>query len=251
MRTMPALLVLLLAVVAAACSGSPGSSAGASSGVSTSPGATVPSDPRVTSAEDAIAAIRGSSPLFDGIEANDPDLIGQGSWYEVVPAADGTPGAWDVTIEVGWGDCPAGCIDRHTWRWTVAADGTVTLGSETGSPLTDDVLAGLLAAATGTGLGGRVLAGPVCPVEQPGDPACAPRAVSGATLVVKGDNGSEVAGLTTDGSGFYRFGGLTPGTYTLEAGAVEGLMGTPAPMPVTVIDGTLTLQDVVYDTGIR
>ena len=152
-------------------------------------------------------------------------------------------------FEVGWGDCQAGCIDRHTWTYQVGRDGTVTFQGETGPPLPDDVLTGLLATATGPGVGGRVTAGPVCPVERPGDTTCGPRPVAGATLTIR--SGDKIVGaVTTDASGVYRF-ALAPGDYVLEASPVEGLMGTPAPMPFTVTGTQLTLLDVAYDTGIR
>jgi hypothetical protein len=35
-------------------------------------------------------------------------------------------------VEIGWGDCPAGCIDKHRWTFTVDKAGTVTKTGETG-----------------------------------------------------------------------------------------------------------------------
>ena len=103
--------------------------------------------------------------------------------------------------------------------------------------------------ATG-GVAGRVTAGPTCPVERPGDPACAPRIVAGAVLLVTGPGGAEVAKATTDATGAFRV-GLGPGDYVLVPQPVEGLMGTAAAAPFTVVDGSLTPLDVSYDTGIR
>jgi hypothetical protein len=97
---------------------------------------------------------------------------------------------------------------------------------------------------------GQVTAGPTCPVENPNLPDCNARPVAGAVLVVKGAGGVEVARYTTDATGQFRI-GLLPGDYTLEAQPVEGLMGTPAAMPFTVLDGSETFLDVHYDTGIR
>ncbi len=87
-------------------------------------------------------------------------------------------------------------------------------------------------------------------MERPGDTSCAPRGVGGAVLVVQGEGGSEVARFTTDGSGLFRI-PLAPGAYTLVPQAVEGLMGTAAPIPFTVQQGAETWLDVSYDTGIR
>jgi hypothetical protein len=37
-------------------------------------------------------------------------------------------------ISRGWGDCAAGCIFRHTWQFTIATDGTISV-MESGAPL--------------------------------------------------------------------------------------------------------------------
>ena len=99
------------------------------------------------------------------------------------------------------------------------------------------------------GIGGIALAGPVCPVERPGDPACAPRPVAGATVVIRDAAGNEAATATTGGDGRYEV-GLPPGRYTVEGLPVEGLMGNPAPVEVEVGEGFVTV-DLPYDTGIR
>ena len=234
------LLFMLVALLVAACSGS-----------GSTPATTPEPITTADTADAAMAAVRARSPLFDEIEERDPDLIGQGSWWQAEPLNAGSPPAgWRVTVEVGWGDCPAGCIDRHTWTWEVAQDGGLAFVSEEGSPLAEEVLAGLRAASTSTGVGGWATGGPTCPVERPGDPACAPRMVDGAVLVVRDADGTETAQFTTDGSGLFRI-VLAPGDYTLEASPVEGFMGTPGPQPFTVSAGAEAWLDVPYDTGIR
>ena len=155
-----------------------------------------------------------------------------------------------MTFRVGWGDCPAGCIDEHVWTYDVAQDGTITVVSESGPPVPQPILEELQAAGNATGVAGRVTAGPTCPVESPDDPACNPRPVAGAVLVVTGAGGTEVARLVTDATGLFRI-GLQPGDYTLEPLPVEGLMGTASPVQFTVADGDETFLDVGYDTGIR
>jgi hypothetical protein len=195
----------------------------------------------------AVEAIRERVPLFDGLGVRIQDFEGQASFFTV----DQVEGGWRVVFETGWGDCQAGCIDRHRWTWDVAPGGELTFLGEDGSPLAPDVLAALQASAEGrTGVAGRVAGGPSCPVEQPGDPACAPRVVAGAVLTVRGGDGSEVARVTTDGSGLFRI-ALPPGDYTLEAAPVEGFMSAPGPQPFTVTGGAETWLDVPYDTGIR
>ncbi len=228
------LLALSLLAVVAGC---------AATGPATTPAAT---SPDVSTADGAMAAVRARSPLFDGIARKDPNLIGQGSWWD----AAASNGAWQVTVEVGWGDCQAGCIDRHTWHWTVARDGSLTFGGEQGTALADDVLGGLQDASTSQGIGGWAVAGPTCPVERPGDPNCARRMVDGATLVVNDGGGAEVARFTTDGSGLFRV-ALPPGEYTVQASPVQGLMGTPGPATVEVQAAAETWLELAYDTGIR
>jgi hypothetical protein len=210
-----------------------------------------PSPGNIATAEEAAEAVKESSPLFGGIGPQDPDLIGQADWWTAEPIGQGTPPeGWRVTYRVGWGDCPAGCIDEHTWTYEVSRDGTVTFLGEAGTPLSPEIVQRLAQASTDTGVGGRVTAGPVCPVETPGDLNCAPRAVDGAVLVVKAADGTQVGRLVSDASGLFRA-GLQPGEYVLEPQPVEGLMGTAAPMPFGVTEGAQTFLDVGYDTGIR
>lgn len=231
-------LAIVLAAVLAACS----SAAPATPGPAASHG---PSQAPATSAAAAVAAVQAVTPWFDGVKAKDPNAIGQSAWWE----ATGGPEGWAVTMTLGWGDCQAGCISKHTWTWQVAANGTVTFGSETGPALPADQATTLAAAATVTGVGGSVTAGPTCPVMRVGDTSCDERPVAGAVLVVRDGKGGEVARVTTDGSGLYRI-PLPAGSYTLEPQAMKGLMGTAPATPFTVGSG-LSIVPVSYDTGIR
>ncbi len=46
-------------------------------------------------------------------------------------AAHAEDDGWRLAYSVGWGDCPAGCTGRHTWRFLINTNGQVTyLGSE-------------------------------------------------------------------------------------------------------------------------
>lgn len=235
-----AFLLLVIALVVAACSVAPSSGPAASS-------TTLGGGGPVASGLGAVEAIRDRVPLFDGFGIQNPDLIGQASFFTV----DQVEGGWRVTFQTGWGDCESGCIDRHTWTWDVARDGTLTFLGEEGSPLAPEQLAALQASAQDrTGVAGRATGGPTCPVEQPGDPACAARMVAGAALLVRGADGTELARFTTDGSGLYRI-PLPPGDYTLEAGPLEGYMSAPGPQAFAVTGGAETWLDVPYDTGIR
>ncbi len=100
---------------------------------------------------------------------------------------------------------------------------------------------------------GDVRAGPVCPVERPGDSACAPRPVAGATIVIEKASGGEVARVTSAGDGTFRV-QLAAGDYQLVPQPVAGLMGTAPPLSLTVQTGGATIPATIviqYDTGIR
>ncbi len=190
-----------------------------------------------TTVQEAAQLVIAQESRFVGIAPRDDNLIGQAAWYEVQASGDG----WRVTVRIGWGDCPAGCISQHRWVYAVARDGKVELTREDGDPL------------PGTpGISGMATAGPVCPVVTvPPNPACADRPVVGAVLVVNDLSGAEVARAVTDRDGRFSV-DLAPGAYRLVPQAVEGLMGTPAPVELRVeAEGPLADIQVSYDTGIR
>lgn len=93
-----------------------------------------------------------------------------------------------------------------------------------------------------------VTAGPTCPVQRAGDPACAPRPVKGARLSL--DGASEMT-LKTDANGTARETMIPVGAYRLVAQPVNGLMGTPAPLELVITRRNATHVTLSYDTGIR
>lgn len=98
---------------------------------------------------------------------------------------------------------------------------------------------------------GHAHAGPVCPVQQnPPDPACADKPVSGATLVIVDDTGDQVAEVRTDATGDFEA-MLPAGNYTLVPQPVDGLLGTAPSQTFTTGQGPAPELDVGYDTGIR
>jgi hypothetical protein len=98
------------------------------------PGPTpVPVD--VASATDAAALVIATDPRFEGAIELTPDIIGASKWWEATALADG---GYQVTITIGWGDCPSGCINEHVWDFEVSADGEVTLLGESGDPISPD-----------------------------------------------------------------------------------------------------------------
>jgi hypothetical protein len=238
-----AIATIAIALLTVACA----SGAASSSGPNQTPGTTAVS---VNTPAEAAARVADVAPSLEGIGPKDPDAIGGCCFWEASQTADG----FDVTFEVGWGDCPAGCIDRHRWNYSVSSDGAVTLTSESGSPVPSGVpgsgggtTGGILPG--GSGIEGRVLAGPSCPVVTVGDQSCDDRPVPGATLLVLDARGTEIARLVTDAKGHYDI-TLPSGPYTIEPQPVQGFLRKADPVPVSVGAGVVTV-DIGYDTGIR
>lgn len=207
-----------------------------------------PSGGRVTTPEQAVERVIAHEPRFAGIRPRDPELIGQPAWYEVAPASG--VGAFLVSVRVGWGDCPAGCIDEHTWLYAVGPDGSVTLRSEAGDPVPADAWPSADAGVR-TGIRVTALAGPTCPVETvPPDPACAPRPVAGATVTVQDGTGAVVEKALLDGAGVAVI-AVPSGDYVVAGAPQEGLLAPPAPVAVTVDAVGVVDVTLAYDTGIR
>lgn len=221
----------------------------------------------IETAEAAVARVQVVEPALARIGPFEPDAIGQAHWWEARPA----PNGWQVTFRIGWGDCPAGCISEHQFLYEVSTDGSVALIGEGGEPIPPEVInqlgggdelpgvdpgAGGGDAGTGggstdvSGVVGRAVSGPTCPVAQPNDPTCDPAPVPGAILVIRAADGAEVGATETDANGQFVL-ELPPGDYVLEPQPVEGILGTPASIPFRVTPDERPFLDVTYDTGIR
>jgi len=133
--------------------------------------------------------------------------------------------------------------NRRPWSFVAALILTIAAcASATGVPSP--------AVVPGTGLAISALAGPTCPVETLGDPACAPRPVAGAKVIILDANGRDAATVVLDAKGAAAV-ALASGEYVVRAQPAAGLMGTPEPIAVAVVDGKLTPVALSYDTGIR
>jgi hypothetical protein len=73
--------------------------------------------------------------------------------------------------------------------------------------------------------------------------------VVGAVVVVRDANGKQVAQAHTGADGTFLV-AVPPGTYTVTAEAMTGIMRSPGPQSVSVTDGVAPV-DLLYDTGIR
>jgi hypothetical protein len=118
---------LTIAFVAAACS--PAGAAPTPSPVPTVRPTPTPIAAKVASPEDAAALVIATDPRFAGTMPLTPDVIGASQWWVATPLATG---GYQVELTIGWGDCPAGCIERHTWTFEVSQDGQVEKIAEQG-----------------------------------------------------------------------------------------------------------------------
>ena len=104
-----------------------------------------------------------------------------------------------------------------------------------------------------SGIAGRVVEGPVCPVERvPPDPRCAPRPLK-ATLRIRALGGSGATTVVHSGSDGRFSVALPRGSYRVTAEPVghSPFPRPPAPDQVRVSAGHVTHVTVTYDTGIR
>jgi len=184
-----------------------------------------------------------ADPHFAALRPTNTDLIGECCSYEAVDA----PPGYQVTINIGWGDCEAGCISHHRWTFHVDPDGTIT-------PLGEQGDAGAPVPSAGNGPARVVLhmrAGPTCPVVRvPPEPGCEPNPVVNAAVIVRDASGTELATATSDDQGQIEL-QLPAGAYYVEPQAVEGLMGTAAAVAFSVVAGDSVDVNIDYDTGIR
>jgi hypothetical protein len=91
---------------------------------------------RVATPGDAAALVIESNPMFAGTMELRPDVIGASRWWTAEPLPSG---GYRVVLTVGWGDCPAGCIEHHVWTFDVDANGSFKLVGESGDPVPSDL----------------------------------------------------------------------------------------------------------------
>lgn len=103
--------------------------------------------------------------------------------------------------------------------------------------------------ATGSGIRGRVLAGPACPVVVEESP-CPPTPIEADIRVLDVGGETEVATGRSDAEGNFRI-PLEPGEYVVEVAAEAGGIGGAKPVSITVPEGEFTQVTLHYDTGVR
>jgi hypothetical protein len=132
MRALP-LAAGFFAVALAACSGAAAPSPTPVPTVRPTP---TPIIAKVSTPADAAALVIATNPLFTGTTELRSDVIGASRWWTAKPLAGG---GYQIELTVGWGDCMAGCIERHVWTFEVDAAGAVKLVSEAGDPVPSDL----------------------------------------------------------------------------------------------------------------
>ncbi len=98
------------------------------------------------------------------------------------------------------------------------------------------------------GIQGKVLLGPMCPVQQAGSP-CPDKPIK-ADISVTASDGKTVATGHSDEDGTYRI-ALPPGSYTVTANHPGGAIGSGKPIMVEVPAGTYVHLNLPVDSGIR
>ncbi|MHB8491118.1 MAG: hypothetical protein ACYDA6_02740 [Solirubrobacteraceae bacterium] len=110
-----------------------------------------------------------------------------------------------------------------------------------------------LGRAPDSGIVGRIVAGPTCPVERvPPVPGCAPRALVATLRIRRVGSRAKTTRVRSQSDGRFRV-SLPPGTYTVQALPQAGspLPRPPSPRSVQVRQGHFTAVTITYDTGIR
>ena len=95
---------------------------------------------------------------------------------------------------------------------------------------------------------GHALAGPTCPVEQPGDPNCQPKPVQGSVQFAQGEH--VVSSVRIDASGAFAA-EIPVGTYTVTVDTGDDAFPVCALVQVEVRAGTDAVVEINCDTGIR
>jgi hypothetical protein len=109
------------------------------------------------------------------------------------------------------------------------------------------------ARAPSSGIAGRVVAGPTCPVETvPPQPNCAPRPLAVTLRIRRVGSKDRSTSAHSGADGRFRV-RLSPGTYVVQGLPLAGspLPRPPGPLRVQVRARRFTNISITYDTGIR
>ena len=171
--------------------------------------------------------------------------------YGYAQTRDAKPGCWAYAFDFEFSP------NNKTQR------GTVDIGSKSGYKTVSNYLihfkvvlnhpsASKQIAGNGT-VNGRVILGPICPVERiPPDPACAPKPYKTTIDVFSTWTGSSFRPVSTDANGLFKL-SLSPGAYSLEVSQPSGgsLYPRCVAIKISVIAKKSQNVTVNCDTGIR
>ena len=172
-------LALLLAAVAPAAAADETPAPEAVPYVVSSYSGTLP----IATAEDAHAAVLAAGGPFDEFTYNDGALIGATKYYDVKGDA-GSAAIWIVVYTYGWNDCPAGCINGHSFVYQVdPLTGAATYDSHQGDVLPADAPAALVEL---TGRSGGVVPQPEWRTLT-GEPSACPEGITEPNAPISSD----------------------------------------------------------------
>lgn len=104
-----------------------------------------------------------------------------------------------------------------------------------------------------SGVFGKVLIGPTCPVVFPGQTGCEDKPLEAEIIVLASDNTRELGKFKSDAQGNYRI-ALPAGTYTLKPAprSTQMTLGSIGkPEIVTIEENQFIEINLYYDSGIR
>lgn len=101
---------------------------------------------------------------------------------------------------------------------------------------------------SGSGIMGRVMVGPTCPVVREGDTSCDDRPYQGDFIVKDATTLRVVSRFSTNLYGYFSV-SLDPGTYRIES--VQRIGISQQSHTVIVRSGVITQVTLTFDTGIR
>ena len=137
----------------------------------------------IATAEDAHAAVLAAGGPFDEFTYNDGALIGASKYYDV-KGEPGSAAIWIIVYTYGWNDCPAGCINGHSFVYQVdPLTGAATYDSHQGDVLPADAPAALVEL---TGRSGGVVPQPEWRTLT-GEPSACPEGITEPNAPISSD----------------------------------------------------------------
>lgn len=84
-----------------------------------------------------IAGLRPRFEAVEGVQFTGGGYCCDSNDMHATRSADGT---WNISFELAWGDCPAGCTESHYWDFSVTPSGSVSYLGWHGDPIPAELL---------------------------------------------------------------------------------------------------------------